>query len=131
MPGYTTETLRRAKAMRRTPTPAEAALWNIVRGGRIGPRFRRQQPLGPFVADFLCAAHALVVEVDGAQHTDDPAVDVRRTRWLEGRGYRVIRFDNRQVLRDPESVIRTIMQAISRPHPGASRHPSPLKGEGV
>ncbi len=130
-PKYQKETLVRAKAMRQVPTKAELGMWNIVRRERLGVKFRRQQPIGPFVADFFCAAMSLVVEVDGAQHHDDPEVDVRRTGWLETHGYRVIRFDNHLVLSNPEAVIRLIMDAISPPHPGALRHPSPSRGEGI
>ena len=130
-PRYDKLTLKRAQAMRRDPTRSEIALWNIVRGERLGVKFRRQQPIGPFIADFFCAAMSLVIEVDGAQHHDDPGVDLRRTGWLQTHGYRVIRFDNHVVMSNPEAIIRSIMDAISPPHPGASRHPSPSRGEGI
>ncbi len=129
-PGYDKLSLARAQALRRTATRPEIALWTILRGGRLGAKFRRQQPIGPFIADFYCAASLLIVEVDGAQHPDEPEVDARRTHWLEAHGYRVIRFDNHLVLTNPEAVIRSIMDAISPPHPGALRHPSPSRGEG-
>ena len=127
--GYSGLTLNRAKSLRRAATTAERAMWEVVRGSRLGVRFRRQQPIGPFIADFYCSEHALIVEVDGAQHDDDPSIDARRTSWLEQRGYRVIRFSNREVLGDVEGVMRAIIGAF--PHPAASRHPSPSRGEGV
>ena len=77
--GYSGKTLNRAKSLRKAATPAERAMWEVVRDSRLGVRFRRQQPIGPFIADFYCAEHGLIIEVDGAQHGDDPSIDARRT----------------------------------------------------
>src|SRR5712692_5383615 len=99
-----------ARKLRRTPTDAEIRLWSRLRGKQLaGFRFRRQHPLGPFVVDFFCAEAKLIVEVDGGQHADDGEA---RTRWLQARGYRVIRFWNNKVLANTEGVPCTILAAL-------------------
>ena len=83
-----------------------------MRGGRQhGLKFRRQDPIGPFIADFVCEAARLVVEIDGSQHADNAEYDERRTRWFESRGYRVLRFWNGEVTADLDSVLRVIVAA--------------------
>jgi very-short-patch-repair endonuclease len=82
-----TET-RRARSLRRTQTPAEARLWSKLRNrGLAGHKFVRQEPVGPYFADFLCRERALIVEVDGAAHStsEELTQDARRTRFLEER----------------------------------------------
>jgi very-short-patch-repair endonuclease len=104
-----------ARRLRRQPTEAEAALWRALRRLPLdGSHFRRQVPIGPFVADFACHAAKLVVELDGGQHTEDESVayDARRTAWLQRAGYRVLRFQNADVLRDIDVVLDTIRAAI-------------------
>jgi adenine-specific DNA-methyltransferase len=104
-----------ARVQRARPTDAEYKLWWLLRSKRLaGLRFRRQQPIGPYIADFYCAAAKLIVELDGSQHGLDANVgyDERRTRWLEARGYRVLRFFNDGVLRDPKSVVEGVWHAI-------------------
>jgi len=99
-----------ARKLRRTPTDAEIRLWSRLRRKQLaGFRFRRQHPLGPYVVDFFCAAAKLVVEVNGGQHADDGDA---RTRWLEARGYRVIRFWNNEVLANTEGVLSTILAVL-------------------
>jgi very-short-patch-repair endonuclease len=99
-----------ARQLRRTPTDAEIRLWSRLRRQQLeGFRFRRQHPIGPYVVDFFCAEAKLIVEVDGGQHADDSAT---RTRWLEARGYRVIRFWNNEVLANTEGVLITILDAL-------------------
>ena len=80
-------------------TEAEQALWKLLRSRRFeGFKFRRQVPLGPYVADFVCFELHLVVEVDGGQHAVRMEEDAERTRWLEAHGFRVVRFWNSDVL---------------------------------
>jgi len=100
-----------ARKLRRTPTDAEIRLWSRLRRKQLaGFRFRRQHPpLGPYVVDFFCAAAKLIVEVDGGQHANDGDA---RTRWLEARGYRVIRFWNNEVLANTEGVLSTILGTL-------------------
>ena len=91
-----------AKQLREKPTDAERRLWAFLRRKQLATgRFRRQQPLGPYVVDFVCPAAKLVIELDGGQHGAAGAVayDARRTHWLEERGYKVLRFANAEVLK--------------------------------
>jgi very-short-patch-repair endonuclease len=93
-------------------TPAERLLWRHVRNRRLGgPKFRRQHPLGRFIADFYCAAQRLVVEIDGDALAGQTEYDAVRTEVLEERGYRVIRFRNEEVLRDVAGVLSAIQDA--------------------
>ncbi|MGH6973436.1 MAG: endonuclease domain-containing protein, partial [Stellaceae bacterium] len=107
-----------ARKLRSTPTDAEARLWSRLRRQQIdGFRFRRQQPMGRYVVDFFCPEAKLIVEVDGGQHATDSSA---RTRWLEGSGYRVIRFWNNEVLGNTNSVVEKIHEALraaGTPHP--------------
>lgn len=93
-------------------------LWARLRRQQIdGFRFRRQQPIGRYVVDFFCPEAKLIVEVDGGQHAGESDA---RTRWLAGRGYRVIRFWNNDVLRNTDGVvekIRAVLRAAATPHP--------------
>ena len=96
-------------------TDAECKLWYHLRAGRFdGWKFRRQVPLGPYVVDFLCEQAKLVVEVDGGQHTERSVEDETRTRWLNERGYRVIRFWNHDVIGNMDGVWETISAALAR-----------------
>ena len=104
--------LARARQLRREQTPAEALLWEHLRNRRLkGLKFRRQHPVGRFVADFYCAQHRLIVELDGAVHRMQGEYDALRTEELERDGYRVIRFTDNQVERDLEWVLERIAEA--------------------
>ncbi|MGH7089098.1 MAG: endonuclease domain-containing protein [Stellaceae bacterium] len=101
-----------AREMRRNPTDAERALWARLRHKQLdGLRFRRQQPMVPYIVDFFCPECALIIEIDGGQHAMPEAQDAARTRWLEARGYRVLRFWNNEVLENIEGVLETIRKA--------------------
>ncbi len=94
-------------------TDAERRLWAALRGRRLtGYKFRRQHPLGRFIVDFACVEHRLVIEADGGQHADSPE-DERRTRWLERRGWRVVRFWNNEILANSEGVQETILHILA------------------
>jgi len=98
---------QRARQLRKTMTEAEQALWAKLRRRQVhGHKFRRQHPLGGYIVDFVCLDKKLVVEVDGGQHDEQHDEDVRRTRWLEQRGFQVMRFWNHQVLTELDAVIR-------------------------
>jgi very-short-patch-repair endonuclease len=104
--------VRRAQALRRQDTHAEARLWNVLRAGRLGGwRWKRQVPFGPYILDFVCRDAALVVELDGGQHADQIAYDTRRTAFLERGGLRVLRFWNTAVLTNRDGVCDTILDA--------------------
>jgi very-short-patch-repair endonuclease len=130
--GYAGKTLTKAQRLRREMTDAERNLWSVLRNRQLsGAKFRRQQPIGPFIADFVCQELRLVIEADGGQHADNIR-DKRRTAFLEGKGYRVLRFWNNEILGNLDGVAQVIAAALSAPHPArASREsPSPSRGEG-
>ena len=103
---------KRARAMLRNDTDAEARLWNSLRAHRLGGwRWKRQIPFGPYILDFLCADARLVVEVDGSQHADQIAYDQRRTAYLERAGLTVLRFGNHSVLTNCDGVCLSILDA--------------------
>jgi len=107
------ESLPRAKRLRGNLTDAEHHLWSRLRRRQLdGYRFRRQMPLGSFVADFACPAEKLVVELDGGQHVADAARDRSRDAWLAERGYRVLRFWNNDVMRDTNAVLAENLRAL-------------------
>jgi very-short-patch-repair endonuclease len=109
---------QRARQLRRDQTDAEQRLWAKLRDRQLGgAKFRRQHPIGYFVADFCCPQRKLVVELDGGQHAEDVAADQKRSRFLEERGYRVLRFWNHDVLGNTEAVLERIAEALSNPHP--------------
>ena len=110
--GTTTEIDQRARELRHTPTPAEALLWARLRRHQLsGYKFRRQHPLGRFIADFCCPACRLIVELDGPIHRQQIQQDAERTRQFEAFGYRILRFTNEQVLHDIDAVLSEIAAA--------------------
>ena len=111
------KTLRNARTLRREETEAERLLWSHIRNRRLkGHKFVRQEPIGPFIADFLCRERMLIVEVDGATHSDarDVEYDARRTAYLEGHGYRVLRVQNAEVFKALSDVLETIRVKLER-----------------
>ena len=104
----------RAKELRNNPTEAERILWQHLRFRQFGGyKFRRQQPLGNYIVDFVCLGKRLVVEVDGGQHNSQHSYDERRDAWLEQQGFRVLRFWNNEVLQNVEGVKGAIWQALT------------------
>jgi very-short-patch-repair endonuclease len=106
-----------ARGLRKRSTDAERKLWRSLRDRQIqGFKFRRQQPLGGYVVDFVSLEKKVVVESDGGQHALDPA-DKIRDEWLQAEGYRVLRFWDNQVLSELQAVLDTIRDALLTPHP--------------
>ncbi len=104
---------QRAKELRRNSTEAERVIWSSLRSRQFGNyKFRRQQPIGSFIVDFVCFEKKLIIELDGGQHMEDESYDTKRTKWLEGQGFSVIRFWNNQVLRDVDAVKTKILSAL-------------------
>jgi 2-isopropylmalate synthase len=102
-----------ARALRRNATDAERAMWRLLRDRRLnGTKFRRQVPVGPFIADFASIEHCLVIELDGGQHADS-ASDERRDAFLAANGWRVLRFWNNDVMRNREGVLESILKALA------------------
>jgi BirA family biotin operon repressor/biotin-[acetyl-CoA-carboxylase] ligase len=122
MPVFKPRNTIRARELRNAATPAERLLWRYLSHARLGAKFSRQMPVGPFFADFLCRERKLIVELDGFSHDIDPGRDVARDRYLRAAGYRVLHFPNAEVLANVEGVITTIRLALGNlPTPGPSR----------
>jgi len=97
--------------MRTEPTVTERKLWQLLRGEKLGVKFRRQQVIGPYIADFACLHPRLIVEADGVSHQDQE-YDVRRDAWFEQNLFKVLRFRNVEILETPETVEAAIRRAI-------------------
>jgi very-short-patch-repair endonuclease len=106
--------LAAARRLRRDMTEAEKVVWRLLRARQLeGYKFRRQQPLGRYIIDFVCFSHRLIIEVDGGQHSDPTRYEEERTRFLEGEGFRVLRFWNNEVLENSEGVCAHILEVLS------------------
>jgi len=118
-----------ARQLRREATDAEILLWRHLRGRQLaGRKFRRQHPLSPYVLDFYCEELHLGIELDGGQHHADEGEkhDRQRSAYLQGKGIRVLRFSNREVLLELPAVLERIYLEVTIPSPLA---PLP-EGEG-
>jgi very-short-patch-repair endonuclease len=125
---------RAARALRSRMTDAERKLWFALKDRRFDAfKFRRQVPIGPYIADFLCFESRLIVEVDGGQHAES-ARDVERDAWLMRNAFRVVRYWNNDVLQNLEGVLTDLAAELNKtPHPSSSLRstpPSPARGEG-
>jgi very-short-patch-repair endonuclease len=101
-------------------TDAEHVLWRLLRDRRLeGWRFRRQEPLGGYIVDFICFEARLVIEVDGGQHAESER-DKKRDTDLQARGFSVLRLWNNDVLSNRDGVHRTITEALARCAPGGA-----------
>ena len=110
-----TKPLARSRALRRDSTEAEKRLWSILRNRNLdGRKFRRQVTIDSYVVDFCCIAERLIIELDGEQHAGArKGYDDSRTKDLQARGFRVLRFWNSKVLRGTEGVIQEISRTLS------------------
>ena len=109
-----------ARALRRNSTDVERILWSELRGNRLnGTTFRRQVPIENYIADFVCHAAKLVIELDGGQHFSDEGerADAARSVIIEAKGFKVLRFSNHDVLTNREGVLETIAAAIAERAP--------------
>jgi len=122
-----------ARRLRHEQTDAEKAIWAILRRKQIsGFKFRRQEPIGPYVVDFVSFEKRLIIEIDGGQHAEIQARtrDEARSMWLMGQGYQVLRFWNNEVLADREAVAESIRVALEFGQ-APSPQSSPIEGEEV
>jgi very-short-patch-repair endonuclease len=118
----------RAKDMRSELTDAEHRLWQILRAHRFaGHKFRRQVPIDFYIADFVCFAHRLVIELDGGQHAASTS-DERRDTYLQQQGFRVLRIWNNDIFENEEGVAELILSVLREP---PLPNPSPARGEGL
>ena len=120
-----------ARSLRTNATDAERRLWGLLRRKQLGGvKFRRQQPIGPYIVDFYCSSAKLVIELDGGHHNEGANLeyDERRTLYLRKCGYRVLRFGNPDLLKNQQSVLDTIWQALlgsNVPLPAQSQNSPP------
>ena len=109
------DTTHRARSLRRQSTIPERLLWSKLRAGRLsGIKFRRQHPIGPYIADFCCTTAKLVIELDGMSHIGRAEEDEARSEYLRSQGYRVIRYTNDQVISDLDSVVEDVARQIDQ-----------------
>jgi len=103
----------RARALRNNPTDVEKLLWRQLRMWQLdGYKFRRQQPLGNFIVDFVCLDKRLIVELDGGQHAERSDDDANRDAWLSKQGFTVLRFWNNDVLKNVTTVTERIFETL-------------------
>lgn len=113
-----------ARKLRRSSTDAEALLWARLRNRQLlGFKFRRQVPIGGYVADLVCEQARMVVEIDGGQHAGS-TIDAARTAAIEGAGYHVLRFWNSEVLSNSCGVLEAIAQTLCDASEGGTPHPT-------
>jgi len=113
-----------AKSLRKRSTDVEQLLWSHLRAGRFeGIKFRRQHPIGRYIADFVCLERKLIIELDGGQHALQVELlkDGLRDAWLKKEGYTVVRFWDNEVLTNTSGVLETIRERLHRtPSPQGS-----------
>ena len=113
-----------AKNLRKSSTNAERLLWKHLRSKQLhGLKFRRQEPIGNFIVDFVCYEIRLIVEADGGQHSSE--IDADRDTWLNSQGFKVLRFWNHDVLMNIEGVLEVILRNCSQESPFPT---PPIKG---
>ena len=120
---------KRARELRTNATVPERILWGMLRMQQLnGLKFRRQHPVGPYVADFYCPAAKLIVELDGLSHVGRRKEDDRRTEYLASRGLKVLRLTNDDVLKHPEAVTELIVKHTTQAEKG-TQHPGSIPVE--
>ena len=121
--------LKNAKVLRKNMTDAERILWQHLRAGRLsGFKFKRQQPFGRYIVDFVCFDAKLIIELDGGQHQAAVVQDATRDAWLIAQGYGVLRFWNHDFLQNQMGCLERVLAELDVAT--LSLNPSPLKGEG-
>ena len=104
-----------ARHLRNNATEAERQLWQRLRRRQLnGFKFRRQRQIGRYVCDFVCLEAGVVVELDGSQHAAQSPYDEQRDAFLKSNGFRVLRFWNGSVFSEPDAVVQTILEALTR-----------------
>lgn len=112
---YIPSTIARARELRKNMPDAEKKFWRAINYGKLGVKFRRQQPMGPYFVDFICHEIKLVIELDGDQHGTEKALeyDGRRTNFIKSQGYEIIRIPNGYVYKELEAVIDHLQLIIN------------------
>lgn len=120
-----------ARTLRREMTDSERRLWRGLRSEQLGVKFRRQHPLGNYIADFACLAPKLIVELDGSQHQQQQAYDAVRDAFFRSEGFSVLRFASNEPFINLEGVLQAIAHRVALSS-AAFPHPNlPPEGEGV
>jgi adenine-specific DNA-methyltransferase len=118
MPRLTQQARATSRRLRRDLTDAEQLLRRQLRMRQLfGYRFRRQQPIGKYVVDFVCMEGRVAIEIDGGQHVEHVVYDAQRTKYLKSEGYRILRFWNNDVLQNIEGVKTEIWRVLNTPPP--------------
>jgi very-short-patch-repair endonuclease len=105
----------RAGELRQNQTEAEAKLWSRLRAHRMaGVQFRRQHAIGNYIVDFCSPRRKLVIELDGSQHLDQAEYDSKRTKYLEAKGYHVLRFWNNEIINEIDAVLNVIWTELNK-----------------
>ena len=123
---YSQKSLNYAKELRKNMTDFEQRLWYYLRAKRfLGLKFKRQAPIGSYIVDFLCKEAKLIIELDGGQHNEDENIkkDLNRQKYLEDKGFKVLRFWNNEVNENLEGVLNSILENLQY-------HPLPLRERG-
>ena len=115
MPRRDRRLLRFARRMRSEPTRAESILWYHLRARRMGFKFRRQEPIGPYIADFACIERRVIVETDGDSHDNRRVYDARRDQWFLDHGWFVLRFWDDYVIEQTDDALEQIYLALTNP----------------
>ena len=121
---FKTRDTARAKSLRNMAPAPERLLWQQLRARKLGHKFSRQMPVGPYFADFLCRELKLIIELDGASHDHSVAYDVQRDACCRALGFRILRFSNDDVMKNLEGVVAYIKATLAQAHP----RPLPLAG---
>ncbi|MHB8092509.1 MAG: endonuclease domain-containing protein [Syntrophales bacterium] len=107
-----------AKELRRSSTDAERLLWQRLKAKQLkGLKFRRQEQIGRFIADFVCYEKSIIIEADGGQHALEKEKDAERTQWLNSQGFTVLRFWNNEILTNIDGVMEAIRMQCETPLP--------------
>lgn len=109
-----------AKRLRKNMTDAEKLLWSKIRNRQLGVKFRRQQPVGRYIVDFICFEEQIIIEVDGGQHSQNKEDEIR-DKWFMAKGFKVLRFWNNDVLRNVRGVVEDIREELLSPSLNPSR----------
>jgi very-short-patch-repair endonuclease len=117
-----------SRQLRKNQTAAEKKLWGYLKSKQLnGLKFRRQEPIGSYIVDFVCFENKLVIELDGSQHMENTEIDFARDAWLESQGFVVLRFWDNEVLSSIDGVTAVIYNFCSN-HPPLT---PPIKGVGI
>jgi very-short-patch-repair endonuclease len=114
---YRHASIGQARAFRKNMTDTERKLWSRLRGNQLGHYFRRQVPIGKYIADYMCRQKKLIVEIDGIQHSTMKGLerDRQRDAYLRSEGYRVLRFNTSEVLTNIDGIVAVIYGALQNP----------------